>query len=318
MAYNSIISRSDAEALIPTEISNEIIQNVPQFSAVMSLARRLPNMSRKQKSIPVLSALISAYFVNGEAGGSGGGLKQTSKAAWEGKNIVAEELAVIVPIPEAVLDDADYDIWGEIKPQMTEAFGRAFDQAALYGTNAPSTWPSNLLTGATNAGNVVTLGTGVDVYDDIMGESGVLALVEVDGFGVNGHIGAMTMKSKLRGLRDANGVPIFNSSVQEKTRYTLDGEDIVFPKNGAIDAAQSLLVSGDWQQLVYSIRQDITYKVLTEAVIQDNTGAIIYNLAQQDMVALRAVMRLGWQLPNPVNALQPTAASRYPFGVLKP
>lgn len=317
-AYNNIISRSDAEALIPTEVSKEIIQNVPQNSAVMSLARQLPNMSRKQRTLPILAALMTAYFVNGEAGGTGGGLKQTNDLAWANKSIVAEELAVIVPIPEAVLDDADYDIWGEVKPRIVEAFGKAFDQAALYGTNAPATWPTHILAAALAAGNTVALGTGVDIYDDIMGESGLLALVEADGYGVTGHVAAMTMKAKLRGLRDANGVPIFNSSVQEKTRYTLDGEDLVFPKNGSIDATQSLLVSGDWTQLVYAIRQDITYKLLTEAVIQDNTGAIVYNLAQQDMVALRAVMRLGWQLPNPINAQQPVEANRYPFGILRP
>jgi len=317
-AYNDIISRSDAEALIPTEVSKEIIQNVPQNSAVMSLSRQLPNMSRRQRTLPILAALMTAYFVNGEAGSSGGGLKQTAELAWGNKSIVAEELAVIVPIPEAVLDDADYDIWGEVKPRMTEAFGKAYDQAVLYGTNAPATWPINILAAALAAGNSVVLGTGVDVYDDIMGESGVLALVEADGYGVTGHVAAMTMKAKLRGLRDANGVPIFNSSVQEKTRYTLDGEDMVLPKNGSIDASQSLLISGDWQQLVYAIRQDITYKVLTEAVIQDAAGNIVYNLAQQDMVALRAVMRLGWQLPNPINALQPVEASRYPFAILRP
>ena len=145
-----------------------------------------------------------------------------------------------------------------------------------------------------------------------------LSVVEADGYLVTGHIGALTMKSKLRGLRDANGVPIFNSSVQEKTRYILDGSDCVFPLNGAINPAASLLISGDWSKLVYSIRKDVTYKVLTEAVIQDASGNILYNLAQQDMVALRAVMRLGWQLPNPVNRINADEASRYPFAVLVP
>jgi hypothetical protein len=37
---------------------------------------------------------------------------------------------------------------------------------------------------------------------------------------------------------------------------------------------------------------------------------------QNDMVALRAVMRLGWEIPNPINALQPTAAVRCPFAIL--
>lgn len=313
MPYNSIISRTDAEALIPEEISKEIIQSVPQASAVMALARKLPNMGRKQKRLPILAALITAYFVNGDTG-----MKQTSKMAWDNKYIDAEELAVIVPIPEAVLDDTDYDIWGEVKPRMVEAFGVAFDQAVLYGTNAPSVWPDDILTAATAAGHTFTLGTGVDIYEDILGTDGTLALVEQDGFNVTGHIAALTMKARLRGLRDANGVPIFLRSMQEKTRYELDGAGVEFPLNGAVDAAQSLLISGDWQQLVYSMRQDITYKVLTEAVIQDAAGNIIYNLAQQDMVALRAVMRLGWQLPNPINRVQPVAASRYPFSVLKP
>ena len=58
-----------------------------------------------------------------------------------------------------------------------------------------------------------------------------------------------------------------------------------------------------WNHLVYALRQDVTYKILTEAVIQDNTGAIVYNLAQQDMVALRAVIRLGVALPHPVTRM---------------
>jgi Predicted phage phi-C31 gp36 major capsid-like protein len=311
--FGSSVSRSDAEALIPEEVSREIIQNVPQQSAVMRLARRLPNMSRRQQTMPILSALATAYFVNGDTG-----LKQTTKQAWDKKNIVAEELAVIVPIPEAVLDDSDYDIWGEVRPRIAEAFGIAYDQAVFYSTNKPASWPNGLLAGATAAGNVVALGTNDDLYDDILGENGTLAKVELDGYNVTGHVGALTMKSRLRGLRDADGRPLFNSNMQDAARYMLDGNEIVFPLNGAVDAAQSLLISGDWTQLVYAMRQDITYKILTEAVIQDAEGTIIYNLAQQDMIALRAVMRLGWQLPNPINRINTNSATRYPFTILKP
>lgn len=313
MVYDKVIDRSNAAALIPEEVSREIVQGVAETSACLRLFRRLPNMSRKQQRVPVLSALPTAYFVNGDTG-----LKQTTEQAWENKYLYAEEIACIVPIPEAVLDDADYDIWAEVRPRIVEAFGVVIDAAILFGTNAPNTWPASILNGATNAGHVVTLGTGGDIYDDIMGEDGVISLVEEDGYMVNGHIAAMTMKAKLRGLRDTNGQPIFVRSMQDRTRYELDGEPMEFPANGAFDVAKALMFSGDFRQAVYAIRQEITYKVLTEAVIQDNDGTIVYNLAQQDMVALRAVMRMAWQVPNPVTRLQPTEAQRYPFAVLKP
>lgn len=43
------------------------------------------------------------------------------------------------------------------------------------------------------------------------------------------------------------------------------------------------MVVGDFSKAVYAIRNDVDVKILTEAVIQDpTTGAIVYNLAQQD------------------------------------
>lgn len=313
MPYDSQITRSDATALIPEEVSREIISGIPEFSAIMQLATKAPNMSRAQRRVPVLSALPTAYFVDGDTG-----LKQTSEAAWTNKYFNAEELAVIIPISEAVLDDQDYDIWNEIKPRIMEAMGVAFDAAVMFGTNAPASWPTNLLTAATAAGNVVALGTGVDLYDDLLGENGVISTVEADGYMASGHIAAMSMRGKYRGLRDADGQPLFKTSMQDSTRYELDGSPIFFPRNGAVNAASALQFSGDFKQLVYAMRQDITYKVLDQAVIQDNTGAIVYNLAQQDMVALRAVIRLAWQMPNPVNRVNSTEATRYPIGVLTP
>lgn len=316
---NSLINRTGAEALMPEEYSREIIQGAVENSAVLSLGTKLPNMSRAQRRLPVLSSLPTAYFLNAGANASDTSFKKTTNMAWANKYIDAEEIAVIVPIPENVLDDSDYDIWGEVKPRLLEAIGVAVDGAVLYGTNAPNVWPSDIVTAATGASNVLTLGTNGDLYDDIMGVDGLLSMVEADGYMVNGHVGAMTMRAKLRGLRTTDGVPIFTRSMQEGNRYELDGEPISFPRNGAVDATKSLLIAGDWKQLVYAIRKDVTTKLLTEAVIQDPAdGSIVYNLAQQDMVALRVVMRLGWQVPNPINRMQQTEKDRYPFAVLTP
>lgn len=311
-ADTNIISRTNAEALIPAEVASEIVQGVPQYSTVMSLATKAPNMSTKTRRLPVLSSLPTAYFVNGDTG-----MKKTTNAAWANKYFEAEELAVIVPIPEAVLDDSSYDIWGQIKPLIMEAFGVAFDNAVLYGTNAPSTWPTNLLAAATAAGKVVTLGTGADLYDDILGEDGLFSLVESSGFGVTGNIADMSMKGKYRGLRDTSGQPLFKTSMQSPTQYELDGAILEFPRNGVMDSKKALQFAGDFKQILYTMRQDVTYKILDQAIIQNSDGSIAYNLAQQDMVALRAVMRLAWQVPNPINRLETNGTKRYPIAVLK-
>lgn len=308
--------RSALSGLIPEPVTREIMQGAIAESAVLRMGRRLANMSSKTQTINVLDALPSAYFVNGEATDSGAGdaFKRTTKMAWDKKKLYAEEIAVIVPIPEAALDDADYDIWGEVKPRLTEAFGKVIDAAILFGTNKPSTWRAGVAPSAIAAGNGVPIGT--SVFDDIMGESGLIAKVELDGFNPNGVMSAIQMRGKLRGLKDTTGQPIFKSDMQGATRYGLDGMDMYFPMNGAFDPAQAQMIVGDWSQLVYAIRQDMTFKIFTEGVIQDpTTKAITYNLMQNDMVALRAVMRLGWEIANPINAYNADIENPFPFSV---
>jgi HK97 family phage major capsid protein len=321
MGYSNLISATDAAALIPEEASAEILKNIAATNPVFNLARRLPNMSRSQYRLPVMSALATAYFVSGATG-----MKQTTEVNWENKYVDAEEVAAIVPIPEAVLNDSDFDIWGEVRPALVQAFNKAIVQAVLYGTNIPATWTTNLgcaglTVGATTASQNISAAAYTDLYEAILGEKldgtdGVFMLVEADGFGVSGVLAHLSMKGKLRNCRDTEGMPIFKTSMQGPTSYELDGSPLYFPNDGSIVAATSLLIAGDWKQLVWSMRQDITYKVLDQAVIQDGAGNIVYNLAQQDMVALRAVMRLGFALPNPINAIETTAASRFPFAVL--
>lgn len=310
------IDRSALSGLIPEPVTREIMQGAIAESAVLRMGRRLANMSSKTQTINVLDALPSAYFVNGEATDSGAGeaFKQTTKMAWDKKKLYAEEIAVIVPIPEAALDDADYDIWGEVKPRLTEAFGKVIDAAILFGTNKPTTWRTGVVPAAIAAGNGVPIGT--SVFDDIMGENGLISKVELDGFNPNGVMSAIQMRGKLRGLKDTTGQPIFKFDMQGATRYGLDGMDMYFPMNGAFDPAQAQMIVGDWNQLVYAIRQDMTFKIFTEGVIQDpTTKAITYNLMQNDMVALRAVMRLGWEIANPVNAYNVDKANPFPFSV---
>ena len=314
MAVN-VIDRTALSGLIPEPVTREIIQGVTEQSAVLKMGRRLPNMTSKTVTMNVLDMLPAAYFVNGDTG-----LKQTTKMAWDKKKIYAEEIAVIVPIPEAALDDADYDIWGEVRPRIVEAFGKVIDGAILFGTNKPSTWRDDIVTTATASSNTVTPDAAHStLFNDIMGESGLIAKVEADGFMPNGVLSSVAMRAKLRGVVDTTGQPIFKADFQGTTNYALDGMRMEFPMNGAFDTTEAQMIVGDWNQLVYAIRQDITFKVFTEGVVQDpSDGSIAYNLMQNDMVALRAVMRLGWEIPNPINAFNAGNSTRCPFSVYLP
>jgi len=330
MGYNDMIERTDAEALIPEEATREILQHVPEGSSFMRLARRLQDMATGTRRMPVMSALPLAYFVDEAPGSADDELgntsyKQTAKAEWEKKYIYAEEIACIVPIPESTLDDAGYDIWAEIRPHIVEAIGALVDGAVYYTTGAPANWPDGIVPAAVAAGNFVALGDIGDLYDDIMGGDettpGLIGHVELDGYFPNGFVGAVSMRGRLRGLRaGADGAPMFRQALvgmPPATRYELDGQPIFFPLNGAIDPDQSLLICGDWSKAVYAIRKDVSYKVLTEAVITDPTdGSIVYNLAQQDMVALRVTFRMGWEVANPINRMNADANTRFPFSVL--
>lgn len=298
MAVN-ITNRADAEAIIREQVVSNIFQDAPKHSVFLSIAKKLPNMTSNQTRMRVLDFLPTAYWVNGDTG-----MKQTTRQAWDNVFINAGELAVIVPISDAVLSDAEFDIFGEVTPRVMEAIGQKVDAAVIFGDNRPAEWGLDIISRARQAGNNVSPATGKDYYDLILGENGVFAKVEDDGYGVTGALAPMNFKSKLRGLRDTTGQPIFKSNMQDVARYSLDGAPITFPENGAFYANIAQLVVGDFSQAVYSIRQDITVKILDQGVIQDpDTKEIIYNLAQQDMTALRIVFRMGWALPNPATRL---------------
>lgn len=298
MAVN-ITNRADAEAIIREQVVSNIFQDAPKHSVFLSMAKKLPNMTSNQTRMRVLDFLPTAYWVNGDTG-----MKQTTRQAWDNVFINAGELAVIVPISDAVLSDAEFDIFGEVTPRVMEAIGQKVDAAVIFGDNRPAEWGLDIISRARQAGNNVSPATGKDYYDLILGENGVFAKVEDDGYGVTGALAPMNFKSKLRGLRDTTGQPIFKSNMQDVARYSLDGAPITFPENGAFYANIAQLVVGDFSQAVYAIRQDITVKILDQGVIQDpDTKEIIYNLAQQDMTALRIVFRMGWALPNPATRL---------------
>lgn len=314
--YNTSIGRTGAyaggtgpDALVPEPVSQQIIQELPTQSATLQRARKVP-MGTKTQRLPVLDTLPMAYFVNGDAG-----LKQTTQMKWKGVTLVAEEIAAIVPIPEAYLDDAQVPIWDEVRPRMVEAIGGVIDAATIFGVGRPSTWSTSIYEGAVAAGNTITGGTGNDTAVDVslMGEQ-----LASDGYSLDGFAARPGFNWKLVGMRSDQGLPIYQPNLQGTPGGNLYGYPLSEVNNGSWDATKADLIGGDWDDAIIGTRQDISFKMFTEGVISDDTGKIILNLMQQDAVAMRVVVRLAWATANPVTALNSNAATRFPFSVLRP
>ena len=297
-----MITKNDAGALIEEQVVREIFESAQKESKALSLFRRLPNMSSDKTKLRVSDSLPIAYFVDEN---TNNGRKNLTKSAWKNVFITAEELAVIVPIKENLLNDVDVDLWAEIRPQLVSAIAKTVDEAVFRGVGAPTSWGNGIIPEIIAKGKTVSE-TG-KLYSDI---NDTMVAVEESGYDVNALLGGVGLKGKFRMMTDTTGQPLAATEIGSLRREYLD--------NGAWDKNTATLIAGDFSQAVYAIRQDVTYKVLDQAVIQDpSTGEILYNLAQEDMVALRVTFRMGYAIPNPVNALDGTA-NRYPFAALVP
>jgi HK97 family phage major capsid protein len=313
--YGQGIARSGYEAgadyLVPNPVATEIIQELPKQSAIMQRARSVP-MSSNTYRMPVLDVLPVAYWVGGDTG-----LKQTTRQMWNGIELVVEELATIVPIPEAYLADADIDLWGEVKPRLAAAIGMMIDQAAIFGINKPSTWPSDIYHSAIAAGNYTAVGTGVDLAQDV----GLLGKqLRKDGFALDGFMSEPGFSWDLTNIRTEQGVPIYQPDLQNGNPNAgiLYGRPVSEVDNGSWQDADATLIGGAWNNAILGVRSDISFKMFDQGVITDDTGKVVLNLMQQDSVAWRVVMRVAFATSNPVTELNANRATRSPFAVLTP
>lgn len=308
--YNTGITRdAEGDPLIPEPVAAEVIKALPKASALLTLARRT-TMSSKSNRQPVLSVLPTAYWVNGDTG-----LKQTSYADWKNVTLIAEELAVLLPIPDAYFEDSQVPIWDEVKPLLVEAIGAKLDAAGLFGTDAPATFPDGVYLHAVAAGNTVVKGH--DTTDIAENAAEVAEKIALDGFSANGFATKPGMQWQLVRLRNSEGTPIYSPSLSEGGPQGLYGFPLKEVANGAWDASEAEMIIGDWSKAIVGVRKDITFTKHTDGVISDDSGVVVFNAMQQDASIYRCVFRCAFALANPATRLNASEASRSPFGILQ-
>lgn len=303
-----MVNSTNVEALLATQNSTEIVQAAARTSIALSGFTR-EVMSTKKTRTPLVSILPTAGWESGELG-SDSRKKTVSDWGVEPKYLVAQPLATIIPIPEEVLEDSTFDIWGAIKPGLATVFGKLIDQAVLFGVNKPAAWTDDaIVPAAIKAGNVVD--SGRDLADRI---NQAFAYVEEDGYDVSGVAGKRSLRSALRGMRDDNGAPIFTSEVATNpgTIASVFNAPFYPVSNGAWDAEQAECLVGDFSTVHIGVRQDMAFKVLDQATLV--AGGKTIHLGQEDAVALRVTFRVAYAVFDPAN---PESADGYPFAIVK-
>jgi len=291
------ISRADVATLIQEEYTNILLTNVSQKSAAIEAFGSIP-LGTKITNAPVLATLPTASWVSEAPDATG--VKPTSEASWSNKRFVVEEIAVIIPIHEDVLEDATDDTVMNLTDMAGSAIGRVLDQAVLFGLNKPATWTDNALIGAAVAtGNVFMSSTTAGASD--LAGSIFKAAESVAETGANPTtiLSASGLKYRLANLRAMDGSTILttNLGTDGKTLSNqIAGLDAAFVKNGAWNNAEARAIIVDRDRIKIGVRQDVTVKFLDQATVNG------LNLAERDMVAFRFKARYAYVLGNTLNA----------------
>jgi HK97 family phage major capsid protein len=266
---------------IPKNIADSIITEVKQGSSIMRLAKQVP-MRKPIEEFTYMTG-VGAYWV------SEAERIQTSKPQFVKAEMRAYKMGVIIPTTRENLDYSVSNFFELMRPEVAEAFNKKFDQSAFTGVNSP--FAKNILGAATAAGNVVE--ETANKYDDI---NQAIAFIEEEDLEPNGIATTRKQRVKYRSTKDGNGMPIFNTATSNGVDDILGLPIAYTPKNTlGTDVAELV---GDWDYAYYGILKGLNYEILDQATLTTITasdgGAI--NLAERDMVALKATMTVGFMV----------------------
>jgi HK97 family phage major capsid protein len=300
------VTRTYPDRFIPQQVVSEIITGLSQVSVVRALAREIPLTTRVGRmTVPAEPA--KAYWVKAAQAGDPNdlGLKQLTTFGLQDLDFVVEEIAALVAIPNAYVDDSQINLWNYARTELTNAFARKLDLAFLFNIDRPSTTGDSAVELAT-ADNLIAPSTNVttgllSLLSTIEGVSGIASRSTLPYAVASQNVNALWFDP-----RGPAGVQLFGLPTQNSC-------------DGGWDDSQASAIVGAWNYAMLGIRQDLSFDMFKEGVITDENGAVTLNLMQQDAQALRAVMRVAWAV-QPQRRLKPdgTYVTQSPFGILAP
>ena len=279
---------------LPAEVSSEIIQKTQEQSAVMQLARQI-QLPGRGVTIPVVTGDPEAAWV------TEGGRKPVSNGTLDTKMMSAYKLAVIEVFSMEFTRDAS-SLYQTLIGRLPLALAQKFDATVFGNVAKPG---DNFDNFAAVTAQSILKSANADAYDGLVAADTDIA---VHGGILNGYVIAPQGKGLLLGAKDTTGRPLFINSVAEGAIPMILGAKTLQSK-GAYKAAVSspaapavVGFAGDWTQAVYGTVAGVDVTVSDQATIVSGSGASAetINLWQDNMVAVRAEIELGFRADTSV------------------
>jgi HK97 family phage major capsid protein len=299
---------SDFSGVIPPEQSSQIIQEAIRQSAALSLGTRVP-MGTKINNLPVPSVLPTASFVTAATG-----RKPYTEVGLKPETLTAEEIAAVIAIPDAMIEDATLNLWAFARPLLSQAIAIAVDNAVFHGIGTPATWPAGGLWNNVNSGAPIA-----PVLDAVETINQAMGAVEARGLVVNGHAADTGVRSILRGVRASTGELLLGETqVDGYSRPSIYGLPAAYTQfaTGAQGLNVADFLTGAFQYLVMGVRSDVRFLIDPSGVIASTDGQqVLVSGFQDNVTPMKVWARFGCVVIRPVTPRAPAGA--VPFAKTK-
>lgn len=292
---------SDAGYLIPEPLANEVIrlESIGYGKARSLFAYHLLTQGNT-KRITALGSTLSTFWIDeGEKIGS-------STPSFSIVTLALKKIGVIVPMTDEIVEDSGVDLTGLVAQLIREAIDQEVDLQFFQGDG--TVW-TGIFEGGNHDTAIVADKLGSSETIDDLRPSHIIGLVDNTSNAVNGkYLMHRTVLSKIRQLRqndDGTGDYLFNP-LGNDTYGTINGVPVELAEAAPTAASANgsgnkpIMMYGDFKRgAAYGEKSDVRLKMLDQATVTDEDGETVINLAEQDMIALRAIQRVGYKVTLP-------------------
>lgn len=286
--YLNVTTEADGGGFVPdAQLIDQVLSLEPNYGVMARLLRTVNISQGDTVKANTLTSTVEFTEVSTETG-----VKATTKPVFAWGEISLREFAGIAVMTDQMLDDAAIDIRGMLSTEFAKAAAKKEDQLGL--TDATS--------GIANiAGTVLTSGgaalANID-FDDIL--TAKYSVPSAANEGATWVVSRQFVR-QIQGIKDTTNRYILQPGVEGGVGATLWGDPFVVSEllsNDLTGVSKTYAVYGNWGEYGRLLRKaglKLTYH--DSGVV--NVGGTDYNLIQQDMSALRAVIRRNVFYPLP-------------------